>query len=544
MIEMAADSSKGADPPALGWLAVSLVMVALAYEPNFAHGYINYNESGQHLAAIAELARGSLLFRDIFVQYGPLHYYIPLGAFEALGYSIATLRGYFLVGEIAGLLAAYALAREVIGRRFLAGVAGIALVVLSHHPFWSTRWGGWRFAFVYLAVLALLRFSRTRRAGWMIASGVSTALAFLHTYDAAAAAGAGALAYLVFEWAARRDFSELTRTSGLYAVGIAATLLPFAIFLFATDTVGDFWRQLPLANPGRAWLQPFGVEDLSSTILFPAGIFLLSIGMVIREAAGGQWREGRTLGLVVLVSSGGLLYASAFRAIRGPQFETSLPIAVILAVYWLGEAWTYFEAARESPQDRLRGGLALAGVVLGILAFGLADIRAYAGGPLAWGRYQLNKAHWVPRHVGADVLNDDFRVIAVEGAGRARVPGWQAEEIEGITAYVVEALPPGEPLFAYPDLGIFNYFAKRPHITRFQIPILAAASPAWSEELMDALREKRAGVALVGKGLSTVARATRHTGEYLPEAQAFILANYTLAGKIGRVYAFRLEAEE
>ena len=61
---------------------------------------------------------------------------------------------------------------------------------------------------------------------------------------------------------------------------------------------------------------------------------------------------------------------------------------------------------------------------------------------------------------------------------------------------------------------------------------------------MDALGEKRAGVALVGQGLSTVARATRHSGEYLPEAQAFVLGNYTLAGKIGRIYAFRLAAQE
>jgi hypothetical protein len=172
-------------------LLVPLAIVVLAFEPNFAHGYINYNESGQHLAAIGEMHRGGLLFRDIFVQYGPLHYWVPYWAFEHVGYSIATLRGYFLLGEIAGLLAAYAVCRQVISHRLFAGLAGLLIAIEAHHPFWSTRWGGWRFAFVYLVLFALIRFSRTRKRGWTFAAGLASGLAFLHTYDAAAATAAG-----------------------------------------------------------------------------------------------------------------------------------------------------------------------------------------------------------------------------------------------------------------------------------------------------------------------------------------------------------------
>ncbi len=37
-------------------LLVPLCVIALVWEPNFAHGFINYNESGQHLSTIRELA--------------------------------------------------------------------------------------------------------------------------------------------------------------------------------------------------------------------------------------------------------------------------------------------------------------------------------------------------------------------------------------------------------------------------------------------------------------------------------------------------------
>ena len=128
----------------LDWLLVPLAIVALAWEPNYAHGVLNYNESGQHLAAIGAMQRGDLLFRDIFVQYGPLHYLVPLWLFGHFGDSIATLRGYFLSGEIAGLVAAYALARQLLPGRAFAILAGLAIAMEAHHPFWSTRGGGWR----------------------------------------------------------------------------------------------------------------------------------------------------------------------------------------------------------------------------------------------------------------------------------------------------------------------------------------------------------------------------------------------------------------
>ena len=162
-------------------LLLPLLVIALAFEPNFRHGFMNYSESGQHLATMRELANGSLLFRDLFVQYGPLHYYVPTLFAGVFGESIATLRGYFLAGEIFGFLALWGLCRALIPNRIFATAAVIVAVMYAHHPFWSTRWGGFRFAFVYLSLWCLVALLRNRRPHLPVLAGAFAALAFLHT---------------------------------------------------------------------------------------------------------------------------------------------------------------------------------------------------------------------------------------------------------------------------------------------------------------------------------------------------------------------------
>ncbi len=71
-------------------------------------------------------------------------------------------------------------------------------------------------------------------------------------------------------------------------------------------------------------------------------------------------------------------------------------------------------------------------------------------------------------------------------------------------------------LFAYPDLGILNYFADRPHITRFILPIMAAAREEWSVEIFQSIDANRPRIVVLGRGLSTLARETQHRGEYIP----------------------------
>lgn len=534
--------SGGLDGPASRWArravdaVVALAMGLLAWEPNFAHGFVNYNESGQHLAAIAALERGQHLYRDVFVQYGPLHYHVPAWLFAHAGAGLHTLRGYFLAGEIASLLAAFALARTLVRPRAFAWAAGVAVAIYAHFPFWSTRWGGVRFAFVYLTVLALARAVGARRpAPWWAAAGIASALAFLHTYEAAAVAGATAVAYALHE--AWRAPGTLLPFAGWYGGALLAVLLPFAAAAWRLGTLAAFVDQLPLADPGRAWVQPTGAADLEAVVLLPAFVYGVALAALAIRAARGRWRPDRDGPLALAVVAGGLLYLLAFRAIRGPQLETSLPLAVVVASAGLARV-----AAAGRPRSGLEwlragaAGLATVAFLVG------AELRPYAGGLASWARYQLHKAQLVPRHEGAERLDEGFRRTAVAALGTSRLPRAQAEEVEGAVAAIRRLTGPDEPFFAYPDLGIFYALADRPAPTRFHIAILAAARAEWTHELQTLLERDPPALALRSRGRSTLARATRHPGEYLPGIAERLARDYDVAASSGGLEVLRRRA--
>ena len=162
---------------------------------------------------------------------------------------------------------------------------------------------------------------------------------------------------------------------------------------------------------------------------------------------------------------------------------------------------------------------------------------------MSFARYQLEKGRLTPHHVGAGVLDASYRRADVERAGPGRVPDFQAEEIEAVTRFIQANSGPDDPLFAYPDLGIFNYFSDRPHLTRFVIPILAAPSEEWADEVLEALKHARPSRVLVGSERSTLSKGTRHEGEFLPDVAAYIESEYQLETTLGRVQVFRLSDE-
>jgi len=524
---------------AFDWGIAPLILVALAFEPNFRHGFLNYNESGQHLVAMHELAKGSLLFRDLFAQYGPLHYHVPAALGAIFGETIATLRGYFLAGEIAGFLAAWALCRALIPRRGFAFAAALVIVMEAHHPFWSTRWGGFRFAFVYLSLLGLWFGLLRPRSGWLVFAGAMAGLAFLHTYDAGAAAGVGAIVFFVHCHLSRGEGRVLAREAGHYAIGVAVALLPFLVQLLVTGTLGAYLEQLPLFDPGRAFVQPIPSSALTPGVFAPALIYLGAAGFIVYGFRREFFERERGVAILFVMASGLFLYLSAFRAIRGPQFETSLPLAVLVLFFLVDHAYGVFERGLDVAGDRVGGWLAFGFIFVVMCAVAFGPIRSYGGGMVAFIAHQRHKAERVARHVGWNPL-DRYRSLELPAGGGARLPESQAAEIEEITRYLVETTKPDQSVLAYPDLGAFHLFADRPLASRFPIAVLAAAKPAWIDELLDVVRGPRADVVLVGRELGTLARATGRREEFIPSFREEVERNYVLARRFERLDVYRL----
>ncbi|MCM8781766.1 MAG: hypothetical protein NC828_01765 [Candidatus Omnitrophica bacterium] len=62
-------------------------------------------------------------------------------------------------------------------------------------------------------------------------------------------------------------------------------------------------------------------------------------------------------------------------------------------------------------------------------------------------------------------------------------PSEQAQEIEGVTRYIISVTKPKEVVFTFPEHGMYNFFANRPCLDRFNIAGLAWTTMEWRQEL-------------------------------------------------------------
>jgi len=101
----------------------------LVYEPNFAHGAINYLEIGAHSSVINGLLHHQVPYRDVQLFFNPLSYCTPALAMAMFGKTVAVLRGAFLVGNVMSLLILYLLCRTLVRHRLFSFLASFLMTL-------------------------------------------------------------------------------------------------------------------------------------------------------------------------------------------------------------------------------------------------------------------------------------------------------------------------------------------------------------------------------------------------------------------------------
>jgi hypothetical protein len=236
-----------------------------------------------------------------------------------------------------------------------------------------------------------------------------------------------------------------------------------------------------------------------------------------------------------------MFYFYSFRSIRGPQFESALPPCVLAAFYLFEKA--YEELAKGGfsrpvlRSDAKRIGLA-ALLIFGVGCSLFSQKRFYQDGKLSgWFLYQTMKFGIIkdPDRGFVEKRLLGMRPVAV---GRARgiwlVPA-QADEMERVVAAVRANTKENEPVFTFPDLGIFNYLCDRPAVSRFPLTGEAWIKKEWRRELLCSLANDKPRLALVDNELTDFALTTGRTEEILPEIRQYLDGHYRLQERIGSV---------
>lgn len=530
----------------IDYLFIPLLIIGLAFEPNFLNGWVDYLESGQYLGPIGGIFRGEVPYRDSYTLFGPLFLYIPAGFMVLFGKTIAVLRTYFHISAILNLLIAYFLARIVCKKRYVYYAIPLVLLLEYFHPFWSTRWGGLRVGLGLLVVGGLIGYVKEFKRRPLIAAAILGGIGLLYSTDVGLVSLIVASALAVWLVLTRqRSFIEVVKDWLFFITVFLAVTLPLLIFFAVQGALGPYlqiaFMDMPThhmavwAHDGPPSIFVMHQQAKSLWVLMlsepfkvylPALFYVITIPYLIV-----QWIRRlvnyETTVLFVLTAFGSLLYVMAFRAIDGPQFQMALP-PLIIALGWCIERC--IGSVRVSLRNKPPAILIIIFCVIfifGSVGYILASQKRYYGNLTNWIFYQQHKQMFSSSYSSPVRVSDlDWVRLRCERCGSIRVQTFQADEIDGVAQFLLEHTEPGEAVFTFPEHGIFNFLSNRPNVSRFAIAGYAWTTQIWQDELLDDLRRDQPRYAVVGKGLSNLASSIKRDTEIFPEVGSYLAEHY------------------
>lgn len=375
-------------------ILIPVLILALAIDPNFRHGPINFFECGQYLSYVNGLFHGKIPARDFIVLFGPLQVYIIALAMLIFGKTLAVLRTYLYIVYLSGFLAAYFLGRQVCGTRIFAYLIPLLCLWEAAHPYWATRWDFGRAALGMFILLMLVIFSKKEDRKILFVSGLLTGIAIFYSIDIGAISAAAAVVFIAslpkhchceerpvpsgvegsdeaicqshaVDRSLRRDsrkehpprndvFASLRHTLTyilIYILGIFCIAIPILLFTFFKGGFADYLKTTFVILPSatfKVWGQ--AVPDLVQKILLlydhalamqsdgikvytPALVYIFAAVYLAIAAFKKRWDKEKAV-ILLLFIYGLLIYRMSFRSISGPQFQVALPpLFILLALF-------------------------------------------------------------------------------------------------------------------------------------------------------------------------------------------------------------------
>ncbi len=545
----------------------------MVFEPNFARGFENYLESGWYASAIQAIFDGKIIYKDFYFLYGPLSCYAPAALMKLLGDSLVVLRAFFLCADFFNFLFLYAICRLVLKNYWISLLAITVAVIEGHHPFWVSRWGGMRLTFAYASVAALVAGAKFKNSKWFHLAGFTAAISFLFGYDLGMLSLLTAGTFFLWESENRGERAISYAMGALTVFGIFAALLVWG------GALNGFIEHFRSLGAYRIWAQEFTFGTRSRVKFFyPLFIYGFSFLMVSVKSLWTKEEHFEKKALFVLSVFGAGLYFYSFRAVQGPQFEAALPVCTIVSFIISIKSYQLLIRERQDtslPATLGRAAVAAFAQVLGFArsAFGrtpwplslrmrlqrgalalllsisflfmiFSQKRFYQDNLSGWVHYQFHKAEWMryPDKGFTRVDSLGLRPVNVALAPRARglwVAEDQAQEIEQTVQFIQQNTKPGETLFTFPDLGVFNFLCNRPGVGSFTVSGAAWAKPEWQNALLSDLEKVDPQYVLKSAEVSDLALSIGRSDEVLPQVGAYLNERYTLEKKIGTILILR-----
>lgn len=256
----------------IGRFRILLFLLVVFFFGIFAVANVDTHHDGLMLKPALDVARGHMLFRDTFTQYGALTVYIQAAGITLLGENLLAIRATAVLAYATVAVLLWTILVRVVSRR-IAGPVFVLWVALA--PIYNQYFHSWSsvYALVFqlCGVICLWKYARNEGLRYLFLSGIMASLTFWSRQPVgvftAAAFGFGIL------WISMVRGMRTAEISGQVTIllgGIAAGLAPFLLYFHAYGALQDFWLQsVVLGRSFATTVRGTGVRPIMTGLFIP-----------------------------------------------------------------------------------------------------------------------------------------------------------------------------------------------------------------------------------------------------------------------------------
>jgi hypothetical protein len=487
-------------------------------------------EEGENLAWAQSILNGGVYGRDIHCLYGPMLIYPLVGFMKLAGTTVATLRLYtFLLN-----LAAYGIILAFLYKTLRAKtVFALAVpVYLWIFPPLTVLTPNGSYLRVVLGLLPiLLTYLYMERGGrWMaFAIGLALGQSVLFSQEAGVCSALAVITMFSVARLPERDFRTFLHEAGLVLAGWAASVAPTVGYFASKGVLGEVFDNLfvharllglgftALPFPDFAEFLHAPLSGKGSYFYWMIFVYILSALYLIPQAILQRRDRDIVLRLALLVF-GAFLYRSVLARSDVSHATFASPPAVLLLVLFLDGAL--------SGWKRHTGGTMMAvrlAVILGVLAtLAIASVRNSYFHLWSGARPSLER-------LGKDWLTVDYglEMPQIPRSGVSFGPR-TAATIAKLHDFLEKNTAPGEFVYFFPNEAAYYFLFDRNNPTRYVFSIFAATRDQRLELIGD-LERKRPRFVIYS--LKTVRLDGIHESVQMPEIVDYLGENYRLLGE-------------
>jgi len=502
-----------------------LFAIIITLQPFFLQSGINVSESSLYLPGINAVLNGDVPYRDFFQLRGPLELFIPSIMMLVFGVKVSVLSAYFYVGTVLTLIIGILIAKQILKTKYLFYLFALVFVARTFPRVVFADWGGARYAFGLLSVLFAIRYLKEKKLSKILLSGVFTSLGLLTSIEIGICSLVGVLSALVFGLCCGSiEKQKALKAFVFYISGIACAVLPFVIYLLATNSMSFYVESMAVVVTRlekvidlRAHSNlPRTFVDVVTTMFMPASknfrhitpayLYIFILAYLVRQI----WVKKTSevdISIVCVGVYGLVLYSSSFRNIWGAQFEMALQPEKILLFFLVERAYLLFIEKKNAIVYRSKKNLSLYAIYFLFIALFMSSvcysIMRYEKRFVA---YKIAKSFVMGKNIEElkPLSGQEARYINLQRAGKIKASIVQASELESVTNFILENTEEDESVLIYPEGGIYYFLFDRPFLSRFPVATFSWFKDTWHAEFMHSLRKSPPKYAILPKSLDVL----------------------------------------